>query len=154
MIGFFGVDKDWVSGRSIVDVSDYFDYVKARDPAQLTPLTIEKIGKRRRLEKVSKEISHSWKSGSFIGGGSITEAYIRTLAIDCLLTSQRMRVEDYEAFRKPFLSGIGDPVLNPYWNQGSLGAKKIIPVHDLISNMICRRSLIISKRGYLGLAPA
>jgi hypothetical protein len=56
VIGFFGVDKDWVSGRSIVDVSDYFDYVKARDPVQLTPLTIEKIGKRRRLEKVSKEI--------------------------------------------------------------------------------------------------
>jgi hypothetical protein len=65
-----------------------------------------------------------------------------------------MRAEDYEAFWKPFLSGIGDPVLNPYWNQGSPGDSTIILVHDLISNMICRRSLIISKRGYLGLAPA
>ena len=102
----------------------------------------------RTLQKAWRKIGLLFKGGKghYIGGGALAEAYARTLATNRLSNGNQMTDDDYKMFWSKVPISLNDPAApNPAQFQKSL-------VASMMQNT-CARTLVLTKKGYLGLGP-
>ena len=153
-------------GSSIFDVSDQYNrlVVSRRNYTNSGPRTPVSLGTTilaplkamsklayssyRRLQEVR------WKSGSlfrgfhfpYITGGSLAEAYMRTLITNRVELDEFMTDSDYKLFWSKVPKSLNDPAApSPAQFLSLLALSMVLQIHA--------RTLVLTKKGYLGLGP-
>lgn len=108
------------------------------DPEFIAAL-LSKYLRRRARAKLQKE--YPSKGDEYVGGGTIFEAYVRTLFSDTFFEFGRCSREGYELFRS-----------GKALQRGADKHQLAESIGDLRSNVL-HRHLIISRKGYIGLGP-
>lgn len=153
-------------GPSIFDVSDQYHRLVVSlsnhpsfapwDPVRLGTMILAPLRIMSNLAYSSyrRQQKLHWKIGSlfrgfrfqYITGGPLTEAYVRTLITNRVEVNQLMTDNDYKLFWSKVPKSLGDTV-----------APDLAPLlKSLVESMIqriCARTLVLTKKGYLGLGP-
>lgn len=153
------------NGPSIFDVSDQYHrlMVSLTETSNFTPWApVSLVMILRSLKAVSKLIYSSYRSlqklrrktrflfqgfgFQYITGGPLAEAYVRTLTTNRLSDGKVITDSDYNLFWSKVPKSLNDPAApGPALFQKSL-----------VANMMqstCARTLVLTKKGYLGLGP-
>ncbi|KAG4443713.1 hypothetical protein IFR05_000802 [Cadophora sp. M221] len=139
MIQRFGICKDANSGRTILDVFDrLLDIMIVHLGGSTTDISEEKEDKiqRRLVQRRERRANHQETVTPYVAGGSIMEAFIRTVVVDTDASFQRMSPAKLEAFWDPDVTG---PLA---WG---------LETYALI--FATNRRFFITDNGYIGLAP-
>ncbi|KAI9730146.1 MAG: hypothetical protein M1818_008240 [Claussenomyces sp. TS43310] len=99
---------------------------------------------RRRMRRAQLQKIYPARMDAYVGGGSMVEAYARTLFLDNVLSckgSSRGTREEYDLFR------------TGRWREGALSLDTVVFNDRKLGVNIIHRHLIVSRKGYLGLGP-
>ena len=154
-----------VNGPSIFDVSDQYhrlmvSLTETPNFAPWAPISLTLI--LRSMKAVSKLFYSSYRSlqklrrktrflfqgfhFQYITGGPLAEAYVRTLATNRLSDGKVINDSDYKLFWSKVPKSLNDPAApSPAPFQKSLVASMM--------QSTCARTLVLTKKGYLGLGP-
>jgi len=135
----FGMCHDKKSGRTILDVFDRFlDIMIGHLSDNNIDIAEEVTNKRQRrlVQRQDRGVRCQKTTAAYVGGGSMVEAFIRTVVVDTDANFQRLTPAKYEAFWDVDVS------LPLAW---SLEAYAL--------TFATNRRLIITENGYIGLAP-
>jgi hypothetical protein len=127
-----------------VDVADTIHGLFRRIAPEITAnFTLSRMG-----QKTWRRSKYLKSDKEYIGGGSVIEAYIRTLVTDRTAAHERLDNASYEAFWKNSVLSLDCLSIDPTTRfQGQVVASNML-------HRICQRSLIVSEKGYIGLGPA
>ena len=147
------------NGQSIFDVSDQYHRLmdSAREtPNDTLPMTLRSLkavskliySSYRSLQKLRRKTRYSSQGfrSYYITGGPLAEAYVRTLTTNRLGDGQVVTDSDYNLFWSKVPKS-RNSLAAPSTAQSQL---------SLVGNMmlnICDRTLVLTKKGYLGLGP-
>jgi hypothetical protein len=126
--------------RTVLDVCDRcFEHARNVDNSDTKKAlryvragTTGRLG--RSVQKYFRRLLYPSNANPYIGGGTIVEAYARTLLTDRNASNERLSTEDYERF----------------WTSGKTPEKFNYWVNRIRVSTLHRR-LMISEKGYIGL---
>jgi hypothetical protein len=130
--------------HQLVDVADTIHGLFRRISPEITAnFTVSRMG-----QKTWRRSKYLKSDKEYIAGGSVIEAYIRTLVTDRTAAHERLDNASYEAFWKNSVLSLECLSIDPTTRlRGQVVASNMLA-------RICQRSLIVSEKGYIGLGPA
>ncbi len=135
----YGNSRDTRTGKTVIDVFDQsldviINHISSSDIDMAQEIE-EKLQKRK-VQKTEREKKHHRNETIYVGGGSLVEAFIRTITADTDAYFQRITPAKFDAF----------------WDVESTGGLTWgMEIYAL--TFATNRRFFISDNGYIGLAP-
>ena len=153
------------NGQSIFEVSDQYhrlilSLVETPNFAPWPSVSLAMIVRSRKalskliyrsyrcLQKLCRKIRYSFQGfrSQYITGGSLAEAYVRTLSTNRLSDGDAINDSNYKLFWSNVPESLNDPAApSPALFQKSIVGNMTVST--------CARTLVLTKKGYLGLGP-